>query len=114
MRSTVPSTRSKSPPTARANARRIVVLPTPTSPSSSTWPARKQSHVDQPDGILLAQNGLANLFLQVQGPGAPVMQLLSRYHRTPPSTSTLHPYRREARTHNRPSRRNRGYPRRRR
>ena len=36
--STVPSTRSNSPPTARANARSSVVLPMPTSPSSSTWP----------------------------------------------------------------------------
>src|ERR1700712_4582047 len=38
MRSTVPSMRSNSPPTARANARSTVVLPTPTSPSSITWP----------------------------------------------------------------------------
>src|SRR4051812_29525072 len=38
IRSTVPSMRSNSPPMARANARSTVVLPTPTSPSSSTWP----------------------------------------------------------------------------
>src|SRR5215471_7926613 len=39
--------RSKAPPIARAKARSTVVLPTPTSPSSSTWPRANSATVSR-------------------------------------------------------------------
>ena len=73
--STVPSTRSKLPPTAREKARRIVVLPMPTSPSSSsTFAGGEQRHADEPQRALLADDRLDDFLFYAQGAAAPVLQ----------------------------------------